>query len=480
MKKCRKNFLLILEFIAMIISLVTISPWIIYGSFGLSESITISLVNVELYCKSVIFPAFILFVTLIALIVRRCAYKRNKYVSFPYHKAVIYPLISYVLALCTFLLFQIYKSTIINEVTGQFTVYGLICTIIIVLFFYCLLARVIYKKDKKFIPCLFNLILFGLFIGNSIVLFENSEYINAMEIQAIKGELAFYSFATVIIGALNFINYIILVFGLSKQSKFEQKKQEIIKQVEEQPVEEEKASEEKVSEEKVSEETLEEQPVEEEKVIEETLEEQPVLEEKVSEETLEEQPVEETPQTQETLEPIKSLKAKKVIKPTPQALLKFVQDNFEDVLIVRDPDGASFKVSRKKKVFINLKVGANDYRITFQRKPSTITRFIVKYPSIVKATSPSGDQWFKLVNKGDFTEADLHNLIKGSYAYSVEEEQKEALRKQKEKEKEALRKQKEKEKEALRKQKEKEKEAEKRKKEKEKAKLAATKQKATK
>ena len=418
MKKCRKNFLLILEFIAMIISLVTISPWIVYGSFGLSESITISLVNVELYCKSIIFPAFILFVILIALIVRRCAYKRNKYVSFPYHKAVIYPLVSYVLALCTFLLFQIYKSTIINQVTGQFTVYGLICTIIIVLFFYCLLARLIYKKDKKFIPCLFNLILFGLFIGSSIVLFENSEYINAMEIQAIKGELAFYSFATVIIGALNFINYIILVIGLSKQSKFEQKKQEIIKQVEEQSVEEEK----------------------------------------VSEETLEEQPVEETPQTQKTLEPIKSLKAKKVIKPTPQALLKFVQDNFEDVLIVRDPDGASFKVSRKKKVFINLKVGANDYRITFQRKPSTITRFIVKYPSIVKATSPSGDQWFKLVNKGDFTEADLHNLIKGSYAYSVEEEQKEALRKQKEKEKEA----------------------EKRKKEKEKAKLAATKQKATK
>ena len=45
----------------------------------------------------------------------------------------------------------------------------------------------------------------------------------------------------------------------------------------------------------------------------------------------------------------------------------------------------------------------------------------------MKATSPSGDQWFKLVNKGDFTEADLHNLIKGSYAYSVEEEQKVVL-----------------------------------------------------
>lgn len=188
-----------------------------------------------------------------------------------------------------------------------------------------------------------------------------------------------------------------------------------------------------------------------EKIVEVPVEPKPV--EEVVEEVVEEKVTE--PEVVEVDVPIE--KVRKEIEPSPKKILKYVQNNFTDTVIVVEEDDVSFKAYRGKKMFINLAVGANDYRITFQRKPISITRLLVKYPTITKAKTPAGDQWFKLVNKGNFEESDLQNIIKFSYNYLINEEQKALLKKQKEKEKAAEKRKKEKEKAKLAAQKEKEK-----------------------
>ena len=482
MKKCRKNLLLILEFLVALVTILSIVPFSYCGKI-LPKEFVDRLCEVEELCKVIIFAFVALFVSFIAIFAKRAAYKRNGNVAFPFQKAVIFPLVSYILGLSVYLLYKVYSSTIFAENTGMFTAYGLVAVIIIILIFYGLLARVIYKKDKKFLPGLFNLILLGLFVGVIITAIENKEYFVVAE----EDKTMYYYFALAIFGGLILINYFILVGGLNKAYKFEYQQKEALKAIEEAQAEEKELQlSEEVATESVVEEVKEE--VATESVVEEVKEEvaaEPAVEE-VKEEVVAEPAVEEVKE-EVAAEPVveevvidehatiiaeapkvvevpKAPKVKKVIKPTPQVLMKYLQENFTDIVIVVDPDGVSFKASRKKKLFISLKDSMNDYRITFQRKPVSVARLIVKYPSITKAKSPVGDQWFKLVNKGEFTEADLHNIIKGSYNYLVDEEAKEALRKEKEKEKAALKKQKEKEKAA-----------EMRKKEREKAKLAAKK-----
>ena len=576
MKKSRKNLLLIIECIFALVALVTIVP-MSYFSKILPESAMGKISELEDVFRFIGFAGFAVLVSALSLLAISGAKKRNGKVAFPFHKAFVFPLASYTIALCTYLLFEVYHSAIFDQQVGQFTAYGLVATIIILVIFFLALARVIYKEGKKFLPIFFNIILLGLFAGSVVVAFENKVYFSDTTLA-----LTYFNFALPIIGALIVANYVFLAVSLSKQCKFENQKQavedmkqeavedeakieqenkeenskeenskeEIVEEVSatidvvaqetvaveetttEEIVAEENAEEvpatidvvaqetvaveETTTEEIVAEEIAEEVPAtvevvaQETVVVEETSIEDVITEETISNEQIEkeelskeelskEEIVEEVPATvevvsqetivtketivskeevskeevskeelsKEELSKEKPAASRKQIKPTPQALLKYLQNTFEDILITVDSDGVSFKASRKKKLFLNLKVGANDYRITFQRKPVAVPKLMVKYPSITKAKTPAGDQWFKLVNKGEFTEADLHNIIKASYNFSVEEEAKEALRKQKEKEKEALRKQKEKEKEA-----------ERRKKEKEKAKLAATKKKA--
>ena len=453
MKKCRKNLLLILEFVAALFAILAIIPFSYFkGLF--QEGLMNKTYAVEDLCRYMITAFIVILVSLIALFERRSAYNRNGEVAFPFQKAVIFPLVSYVLGVSAYLLHKEYTSVIFNDFAGKFTAYCLFGAIVLVLVFYILLARVIYKKGKVKLPTFFNLVLLVMMLGVVVVAIENRNYFVEL-----TEPTAYYLVALGVIGGLIILNYVTLVIEMNKLYKSEiQEKgvREVLEDTKEEPVEEEPAEEQ--VEEAPAEEVVEE-PKAEEAPAEEVVEE-PKVEEAPTKEVVEEPKVEEAP-----VATPKEPKPVKVIKPTPQALMKFVQSNFEDIVIVVDPDGVSFKASRKKKMFINLKSNANDYRITFQRKPIGITRLIVKYPSITKAKSPAGDQWFKLVNKGEFLESDLHNIIKGSYNFLVEEEAKAALKKQKEKEKAALKKQKEKEKAA-----------EKRKKEREKAKLAAAKE----
>ena len=55
-----------------------------------------------------------------------------------------------------------------------------------------------------------------------------------------------------------------------------------------------------------------------------------------------------------------------------------------------------------------------------------VRKLLIKYPNtIVKANSPQGEQWFRVVNKGDVAEEDLKTIIKFSHKYLVDEEAKE-------------------------------------------------------
>lgn len=160
-------------------------------------------------------------------------------------------------------------------------------------------------------------------------------------------------------------------------------------------------------------------------------------------------------------------KEKKVITPTVEELAQFISDSFEDVNIVYAKNPANYKVFRKKKLMCIIQSTSNDYRVIFQRKPISVAKLLIKYPNtIVKSNSPQGEQWFKLVNKGNVDEEDIKVVIKFSHKYLVDEEarllakkeqQKAKLLAKKEKEKARLKEKREKEKARLKAKQEKEK-----------------------
>lgn len=134
--------------------------------------------------------------------------------------------------------------------------------------------------------------------------------------------------------------------------------------------------------------------------------------------------------------PIKEQKPKKVINPSIEVLAEYIKSNFEDAMIVYGKENKSYRVYRKKKLFLIVQSTNNDYRITFQRKPISMSQLLIKYPKFIsKSNSPQGEQWFKVINKGDIYEEELKAIIKFSYKYLIDEEKKAIAKKEKEREK---------------------------------------------
>ena len=155
--------------------------------------------------------------------------------------------------------------------------------------------------------------------------------------------------------------------------------------------------------EEAEEETEEEAPVEEAKEeapVEETKEKAPVQEAK------EEAPVQET-------------------KPAPVKEPKVLTPSFEEVLEMAkaveggthtpNPAGTVHKFTYEKKLFLIIQKTSNDYRVAFLADESNILKYIVKYPRVViKPSSPKGDNWLLLVNKGNFDAEVLNEIVNGS------------------------------------------------------------------
>ena len=106
-------------------------------------------------------------------------------------------------------------------------------------------------------------------------------------------------------------------------------------------------------------------------------------------------------------------KEKKVIEPSVAKLAEYITTHFHDANIVYGKNEDNYKVYRNKKLMCIVQSSANDYKIIFQRKPISVAKLLIKYPNvIVKANSPHGEQWFRVVNKGDVSEEDLKTIIK--------------------------------------------------------------------
>lgn len=187
--------------------------------------------------------------------------------------------------------------------------------------------------------------------------------------------------------------------------------------------------------------------VEIEKIIEVPAEVEKIVEvpvEKIVEiEKIVEVPIEvEKTSTIEIVAPIKAKpisltsKEKKIIEPTVGELAQYITENFSDVNIIYGKTDGNYKVYRKKKLMCIVQSSSKDYKIIFQRKPISVAKLLIKYPnSIIKATSPKGEQWFRAVNKGNILEDDLKTIIKFSHKYLVDAEIKEQAKKEKAKEK---------------------------------------------
>ena len=128
----------------------------------------------------------------------------------------------------------------------------------------------------------------------------------------------------------------------------------------------------------------------------------------------------------------KKPKEKKVIEPSVAKLAEYITTHFHDVNIVYGKNEDNYKVYRNKKLMCIVQSSTNDYKIIFQRKPISVAKLLIKYPNvIVKANSPQGEQWFRVVNKGDVSEEDLKTIIRFSHKYLVDAEAKELAKKEK-------------------------------------------------
>ena len=76
-----------------------------------------------------------------------------------------------------------------------------------------------------------------------------------------------------------------------------------------------------------------------------------------------------------------------------------------------------------KKPFLLMNDTPNDYRLVFFADLDKIANWMIAEPSIVKAKSPKGDNWFKVANKGQMTQELLSDIITSSHQALIKAEE---------------------------------------------------------
>ena len=191
--------------------------------------------------------------------------------------------------------------------------------------------------------------------------------------------------------------------------------------VEEDEVVEEKVEEVKAEEPKVEEKVEEvkaEEPKDEEKA-QEVKAEEPKVEEVKTEEPKVEEKIELTsanvqPEVKEDPKP----KPKKNFKPSYREVVAYGSAFKErEIKVVANEAETVHKFYLGKKLFLITQSTNNDYRITFLSMKEEAIELIMNYPGVVvKATSPKGQNWFKLVNKNEFDRQVIKDIIIKSLA----------------------------------------------------------------
>ena len=153
------------------------------------------------------------------------------------------------------------------------------------------------------------------------------------------------------------------------------------------------------------------------------VEEDEVVEEKVEEVKTEEPKVEEKieltsanvqPEVKEDPKP----KPKKNFKPSYREVVAYGSAFKErEIKVVANEAETVHKFYLGKKLFLITQSTNNDYRITFLSMKEEAIELIMNYPGVVvKATSPKGQNWFKLVNKNEFDRQVIKDIIIKSLA----------------------------------------------------------------
>ena len=100
----------------------------------------------------------------------------------------------------------------------------------------------------------------------------------------------------------------------------------------------------------------------------------------------------------------------KDIKPTFDQLVGYAKA-LDGATYKANEAGTNYKFSYNNKPFLYLADTPRDYRLTFLINLDDVAKYAVKTPSFVKAKSPNGANWFKIINKGDVEEQLLFELI---------------------------------------------------------------------
>lgn len=105
--------------------------------------------------------------------------------------------------------------------------------------------------------------------------------------------------------------------------------------------------------------------------------------------------------------------------------IKIIQPSFIDVInYAGSIPGVTFSVNEKqtnyrfmhnKKLFLIAVNSRSGYNLHFLAEIEEIINMIIKYPDIFKAKTPKGENWFKLVNRGDFPEDVIYDIIEHSF-----------------------------------------------------------------
>ncbi|MBR2891609.1 MAG: hypothetical protein IKC22_04425 [Bacilli bacterium] len=129
----------------------------------------------------------------------------------------------------------------------------------------------------------------------------------------------------------------------------------------------------------------------------------------------------------------KALKNKEEMEPSFKKLVQFAK-SLEEVSFIENTEKKQIRFLYGKKVFLIMADNPKDYRLQFMADPMKILEWW-NLNSEIRPRSNKSDNWFKLINKGSFTEELLFDIIKSSREFVQQEVERIA---QEKKEKRAL------------------------------------------
>ena len=206
MKKIQKNILLVIEFIAILLSL-----WAIISYDTLTKELFPAFRYLEFkhdfLIRFVIFPAVVIVVGVIALLFRRKFEKNNEKVFFVFTRAIHLPMVCYITGLGTYLINTVAWANFYKDGTGNGPMTVVLAAVILgcAIILYGFLAKPLTKKgEKKGFRALLEVVLVLALCGLVFMGFMNQPYLNYSEIDKIWPATLLFE---VIIIALFFIAY---------------------------------------------------------------------------------------------------------------------------------------------------------------------------------------------------------------------------------------------------------------------------------